>query len=94
MFKLLRKLLGLGITIAVVFVGLHFQVGGRPLKDYLVDFYKSAIVQEAIRQSKAVVMGYLQKDVAQEEGADLPMEKVSDADRQELEKALKDAHQK
>ncbi len=101
MFWLLKKIFGIAVLAAVVFVGLHFQVGGRPVKDYLIDFYHSALVQEAIRQSRDAIGSYLQKDVqpavtsketpssAQQDDGPAPMDKVNDDERQELEKVIR-----
>jgi hypothetical protein len=89
MFWLLKRIFGLGVLIALVFLVLQFQVGGRPLKDYLIDFYRSPLVQEAFRQGKEAVTGYLQKDVTKgPEEAAPAMDRVSDEEREELEKVL------
>lgn len=89
MIWLIKRLFGVGVFAAVVFFALQFPVGGRPLKSYLTDFYRSPLVQEAIRQGKGWVVKYLQKDVGigLEEGGPA-MEKVSDKERKELEKVL------
>lgn len=90
MMWLLRKIFGLGVLAAVVFVGLQFQVGGRPVKDHLLDFYRSPLVQEAVRQARLAVTSYLQKDVQPStEDSESPMERVSDDEREELEKVIK-----
>lgn len=95
MFWLLKKIFGLGVAIAVVFFALHLQVGGRPVKDYLADFYKSPIVQkvldDTVRQGKDAVLSYLKKDVAPSASdADAPpMEHVEEEERKELEEVLK-----
>lgn len=91
MFWLMKKIFGIGVLIALIFLALHFQVGGRTVKDYLLDFFRTPIVQEAIRQGKEAVTGYLQKDVAappSDAGPNMEMDKVSDEDRKELEKVL------
>jgi hypothetical protein len=100
MFWLLKKIFGLGVTIAVIFFALHFQVGGRPVKDYLADFCRSPLVQStfqgAWRQSKDAVLGYLRKDIAPSDSPDskgvkdgAPMDQVDDDERKELEDVLK-----
>lgn len=84
-----KKIFAVGVLLALLFLALQFQVGGRPIKDYLSDFYRSPLIQEAIRQGKEAVTGYLQKDVGKEpEGAEPAMEKVTDQEREELEKVL------
>lgn len=91
MIWLIKKIFGLAVLAAIVFVGLHFQVGGRPVKDYVVDFYHSPLVKEAIRQSREAVGSYLQKDVqspSQDDGA-TPLDRVNDDERQELEKVIR-----
>ena len=90
MFWLLKKIFGLGITIAVIFFALHLQVGGRQVKDYVTDFYHSSLFQDAWVKSKDAVLGYLQKDVSPsspKEGS--PMDQVDDEERKELEDVLK-----
>jgi hypothetical protein len=87
-FWLLKKIFGLGVTIAVIFFALHLQVGGRQVKDYVADFYHSSLFQDAWVKSKDAVLGYLQKDVApSKEGS--PMDQVDDDERKELEDVLK-----
>ena len=89
MFWLLRKLFGIGVFAAVLFFALQFPVGGRPLREYLLDFYRAPIVQEGIRQGRDQVMKYLQKDVGMSPEKGGPaMEKLSDQEREELEKVL------
>lgn len=90
MFWLLKKIFGLGITIAVIFFALHLQIGGRQVKDYVTDFYHSSLFQDAWVKSKDAVLGYLQKDVSPsspKEGS--PMDQVDDEERKELEDVLK-----
>lgn len=90
MFWLLRKLFGLGVLVALVFFALQFQVAGRPIKSYLTDFYSSPLVREVLRQGTEAVRQYLQKDVSSA-GAESgpPMDKLSDEEKEELEKVLK-----
>lgn len=89
MIWLAKKILGIGVVAAIVFFGLQFQVGGRPLKDYVVDFYRSPLVQEAARQAKDVIVSYLHKDV-RSGGDSAPMDRITDEERKELEKVLKE----
>jgi hypothetical protein len=89
MFWLLKKIFGIGIAIALVFFALHLQVGGRPAKEYVVDAYRSPLVQEAIRQGKEAVLSYLRKDVAAPDDSAPPMEHLDDDERRELEDVLK-----
>lgn len=89
MIWLFKKIFGLGVVIAIVFFALHIQVGGRPAKDYLSDFFRSPLVQEAWRQGKGAVLSYLQKDVTPAEDA-VPMEQLDDDERKELENILKE----
>lgn len=93
MIWLFKKIFGLGIAIALVFFALHLQIGGRPAKEYVVDVYKSPIVQEAIRQGKDSILSYLHKDIAppgeSKDESDPPMEHLNDDERRELEDVLK-----
>lgn len=92
MFWLMKKLFGLGVMAALVFFALQFQVGGRPVKDYIIDFYRAPLVQEAIRQGTEAVTRYLQKDVGGDSGASgPPLEKIREDEVKELEKLLKKA---
>jgi hypothetical protein len=89
MIWLFKKIFAIGVLLALLFLALQFQVGGRPIKDYLIDFYRSPLIQETIRQGKEAVAGYLQKDVSREPAGEEPaMEKVTDQEREELEKVL------
>ena len=89
MIWLMKKILGIGVLAAIIFFGLQFQVGGRPVKEYVTDFYRSPLVQEAVRQTKDAVVSYLHKDVQSGEDA-APMDRISDDERKELENVLKD----
>lgn len=89
---LAKRIFGLGVVSALVFFGLQFQVGGRAVKDYLHDFFRSPIVQEAIRQGKGAVTSYLQKDLQPGDENTPPMDKISEDERRELEKVLKETH--
>ena len=96
MFWLLKKIFGLGVVIAIIFFALHLQVGGRQVKDYVVDFYHSSVFQhvwqDAWESSKNAVLGFLQKDVAPSDSkAGSPMDQVNDDERKELEDVLKKA---
>lgn len=86
----MKKILGIGVLAAIVFFGLQFQVGGRPVKDYVTDFYRSPLVQEAARQAKDVIVSYLHKDVQSGGEGPAPMDRISDEERKELEKVLKE----
>lgn len=90
MIWLFKKVFGLAVVIAVIFFALHLQIGGRPAKDYLIDAYRSSIVQEAVRKSKDAVFSYLQKDVTPANESAPPMEYIEEDDRKELEEVLKD----
>jgi hypothetical protein len=89
MFWLLKKIFGIGVLVAVVFLALQYSVGGRPLKDYVIDLYKAPIFQEAVRQGKEFAFKYLGKYRSGQDGPAL--DKVDDEDRRELEKVLKKA---
>ncbi|GEM_PF-3234917 len=94
MFWLIKKVFGIGIFAALVFFALQFQVGGRPIKDYVVRFYQSPLIQEAIRQTTTAVKSYLQKDVTSSKPGDPnvnapAMDPLPDEDRRELENVLK-----
>lgn len=91
MFWLMRKIFGLGVMAALIFFAMQFQVGGRPVKDYLLEFYRAPLVQEAIRQGTNAVTHYLQKDVGSESHSGPALEKIKDDEREELEKVLKKA---
>lgn len=82
----------MGVLAALVFLGLQFPVGGRPIKDHALDFYHAPIVREAIRQGRQIVRSYLQKDIRSGrpgEPAAPAMEQVDEEDRKELEQAIK-----
>lgn len=90
MIWLFKKIFGIIITIAIIFFALHLQVGGRQAKDYVLEAWKSPIVQGAVEQGKQTIMGYLNKDVAPAENMTPPMEHLEDDDRQELDKILQE----
>lgn len=92
MFWIIKKVFGIGVFVALVFFALQFQVGGRPLKDYVIRFYQSPLIQEAIRQTTTAVKSYLQKDVTSGKASDVNapvMDPLPDEDRHELENVLK-----
>jgi len=100
MIWLIKKILSLAILAALIVVAMQFQVGGRPLKDYVIGLYRAPIVQEGMRQAKEAVTSYLQKDVQSssptsavtggvKEKDSAPMDRINDDERQELEKVLK-----
>jgi len=92
MIWLLKKIFSLAVLAALVLVGLQIQVGGRPLKDYVVGLYRSPLAQEGMRQAKDAVTSYLQKDLqpsAAKDDGQAPMDQIKDDERQELEKVLK-----
>ena len=89
MIWLMKKILGFGVLAAIVFFGLQFQLGGRPVKEYVIDFCRSPLVQEAVRQTKDAVVSYLHKDVDSGDGV-APMDRISDEERKELENVLKE----
>jgi hypothetical protein len=90
MIWLFKKIFGIAVTIAVIFFALHLQIGGRPAKDYVADFYRSPLVQEAVRQGKDAVFSYLRKDVTPADESAPPMEHLEDDERKELENVLKE----
>lgn len=89
MIWLIKKIFGLAVLAALVFVALQFQVGGRPLKEYVINFYRSPLVGEAVRQARDAVGSYLRKDVQPQDDASSPMDKVDDDEREELEKVIR-----
>ena len=91
MFWILRKIFGLGVLAALIFLALHYQVGGKPIQEYVVQFYQSPLIQEAVRQGRDTALSYLHKDIRSSvPSADAPPDdKLSDQDREELEKILK-----
>ena len=96
MFWLLKKIFGLAVIAALVFFALQAKIGGRPLKEYVVGFYQSPIVQEGLRQAKDAATSYLQKDLQPASGpaADgVPLDRIHDDERRELEKVLNNAKQ-
>lgn len=92
MFWLLKKIFGIAVVAGLIFAALQIRVGGRPLQDYVVGLYRSPIVQEGLRQAKEAVTSYLQKDLQPGgEGEGSPMDRISDDEREELEKVLKNS---
>lgn len=90
MFWLARKILALGVFAALVFFALQYRVGGRLVKDYLLDFYQAPLIRGAMQQVKETVQTYLHKDVGAEK-TDRVEDSITDQDRKELEKVLKDS---
>ncbi|MBI3540680.1 MAG: hypothetical protein HY073_00805 [Deltaproteobacteria bacterium] len=88
MFWLARKILAIGFFAALVFFALQYRVGGRQVKDYLLDFYNAPLFRNAVQQTKDTVQTYLHKDVG---GDGKDSDHIDDQDRHELEKVLKDS---
>ncbi len=90
MFWIFRKIFGLAVLAAIAFFVMQYSFQGRPIKDYLVDFYSAPLVQEAGRQAKIAVMRYLNQ--GPKTGGDQPaMDELKDDERAELESILKKA---
>ncbi len=91
MIWLFKRILGIGVMAALIYFISQYPIGNRPVKDYVIEFYRSPIAQAVIQQSKAAVTRYLQKDVVQGKGADTapPMDPVNEEEREGLEKVLK-----
>ena len=103
MFWLIRKIFSLGIIIAIVFLLMHFQVGGRPMSDYAQALYHSQPVQEALASAKNTLLGYLgnldkpnvEVDKPASEKMDpIEMDPIKDDERKELEKVINKQNQK
>ena len=89
MFWLLRKIFGLVVLAALVFFAVQFQVGGKPLKDYLLKIYHSDLSQKIFGEVQHSVEAFLHKDV-EDKGADGPaMDDVHEDEMKDLEKVLK-----
>jgi hypothetical protein len=95
MIWLIKKIIGLGIFIAIVFFIMNYQVGGKPIKDLFSNFYQSPFAQEAVRQGRESFSNFvgaiLHKDPssAEVQGLGKPMDSIDDDDRHELEQLIK-----
>ncbi len=52
MFWLFRKIFSLGVLAALIFLVLHVEVKGHLLKEYVIAFYESPMVQQVVSSAK------------------------------------------
>jgi len=91
MFWLLKKIIFWTVFFFVAMWVLKMPYNGRPVKDYLVEFYNAPIVQEGVRFSKKLVEEQLQKFMR--EGNEPPMENIQPDEREDLERVIrKESH--
>ena len=87
---MIRRFFSLIFIIVVLFFLSHLEYRGKPVRQYFQDFYNHPKIQESVRQAKAILKAYLEKDVGNDNGNDKSLEShLTEQDRQELEKILK-----
>lgn len=97
MFWLLRKLLFWGVIVALAIWLLQMPYNGRPLKDYIAEFYHSPLMQEGVRFTKTVTREQLDKFYkkrGQKPLEEKPMEEIDEEARQDLEKIIEQESKK
>ncbi len=91
MIWLIRKIFGLGVFVALIFLALQFQVAGRPVKDYVIEFYQTPLIQEAVRQAQEA---FSSRFGAKQDRTSIettpPLEDLDDKERSDLDHLLKD----
>ncbi len=89
MFWLLRKIFGIIVLAALIFFALQFQIGGRPLKDYVEKIYHSEMFQKAVGGTIHSIESFLHKDLEDKKVDGPAMDDVKEDEMKELEKVLK-----
>ncbi|OGQ56755.1 MAG: hypothetical protein A3I75_04860 [Deltaproteobacteria bacterium RIFCSPLOWO2_02_FULL_50_16] len=82
---MIRKLLSLVFIVVVLFFLSHLEYRGKPVRQYFQDFFRQPSIQTTIRQAKALIQAYLEKDVGNKTVED----HLTEEDRRELERILK-----
>ena len=63
MFWLIRKIFWIGVLVAIVYYGSNYQLDGKPVKQYVREFFDSPLVQSAIKAGKEEIQDFLSSDV-------------------------------
>ena len=59
MFWLIRKIFWIGVLVAIVYYGSNYQLDGKPVKQYVREFFDSPLVQSAIKAGKEEIQDFL-----------------------------------
>ena len=85
---MIRRFFSLIFIIVVLFFLSHLEYHGKPVRQYFEDFYNHPKIQESVKQAKVILKTYLEKDVGDDGDKSLESH-LTEQDRQELEKILK-----
>lgn len=55
MFWLIRKIFWMGVLVAVIYYGMNYQIDGKPVKQYVSEFFDSPLVQSVLKAGKEEV---------------------------------------
>lgn len=87
MIWLIKKIIFWTVVGFLIFWLLKMPYNGRPLKDYVLEFYHAPLIQEGIRFGKQFGKEQIQKLLEKKD--EKPMENLNDKDRQKLDGILK-----
>ena len=102
MFWLIRKIFWIGVLVAIVYYGANYQVDGKPVKQYVSEFFDSPLVQSALKAGKEEIQQLMDQKSSNSEpsipkaspqtahsaGDAQSDDQLTDEDRQALDKVL------
>lgn len=99
MFWILRKLFWIGVLVAIIYYGSNYQIDGKPIKQYAIEFFQSPLVQSALKAGKEEVQEFWGEKMDSSTPSEGPSVKdsgqaspagdeLTDKDREALDKVL------
>lgn len=52
---MIKKIFWLAVLVAIIYYGMNYRIDEKPIKEYVVEFYHSPIVQAAVKAGKEAV---------------------------------------
>ncbi len=97
MIWIVKRIFWIGVFSAVIYFGLNYKIEGRPIRQYVSEFYNSALIQAVIKSGKEIVAEFLEektgdskKEPEQRSSSDPTIgDQLQEEDRRELETILK-----
>lgn len=84
MFWIIRRLFWLAVIVVLVYYGANYKIDDKPIKEYAIEFYRTPLVQSAIRSAKKMV-GEFVDDQLNSETPEEPLEiKKDDESAEEI----------
>ena len=96
---MIKKLFYLIFIVVILFFVSHLEYQGKPIRQYFQEFYQKQEIQQTVRRVKLFIRAYLEKDVGDHQsgqskqsgksGESNYVDRLTEQDRQELERLLK-----